>query len=399
MAPERDAEPPRAGKQAVERTEAPPRVEVQASEPWGFALRIALAAVGVGVALWLAVTLREILLQLLIATILATGLNPLVMFLKSHGVPRAAAVLLIYLALIVGLVALGIVVVPPIVQEIDEVLRNAPHYGDLATQFLQDLQAQFPFLPPLDEQILEQVRGLGAQLGAIATQALAVARFALTLFSGLLSTLLVLLIALYLIVDGQRIRDYLISFVPTGRWPRARRVMDAIGVRMGGWLIGQVALILIVGFTSYVGLSLLGIPGAPVLALIAGIGEAIPIVGPIISAVPAVIVAFTVSPVHGALTAGLYLLIQQLENYLLVPKLMERAVNLHPLAVVLALIVGGELQGVLGAIVAVPLAAAIAVVLNEVRHVRHNEADETSRRPVAPPPPGPAGPATAVPEG
>jgi predicted PurR-regulated permease PerM len=106
------------------------------------------------------------------------------------------------------------------------------------------------------------------------------------------------------------------------------------------------------------------------LALIAAVGEAVPMVGPIFSAIPAVIIAFFQSPLQGFLAIGLYIIVQQLENNLVVPKVMERAVSLHPLAVMVALLAGGELLGVTGAILSVPVTAALAVVIHEVRRER-----------------------------
>ena len=141
-------------------------------------------------------------------------------------------------------------------------------------------------------------------------------------------------------------------------------------MRLGGWVSGQILLCVIIGSISWVGLTLIGVPYAVVLALIAGIMEAVPNIGPIIAAVPAVIIAALYSPWQALLVAILYIVIQQLENYIIVPRVMSRAVELHPLAVLLALMVGGELMGVLGAVLAVPVTAAISVIVDEIRAER-----------------------------
>ena len=347
-----------------------PDGSVQRRDLWALALRIIVLALALGIGLWLAVTLRGILLQLLLAIILAAGLGPGVDWLQSRGIPRGPAVLLIYITVIAAIVLFGVAVIPPVIHEIEGVVRNAPTYGERLVGALGDLRTQYPFLPPLDEQLVAQLRGLSNHIGAIATRALSVARLALGIFSGVLDGILVLLITLYLVVDGERVRDYLLSFLQPRQAARARLVTDRMGPRIGGWLLGQIALSVTIGVVSYVGLTILGVDGALLLAVIAAIGEVIPIVGPIGSAVPAIIVALTQSPLLALATAGLYLAIQQLENNLLVPKIMERAVNLHPLAVILALLSGSELLGIAGAIVAVPVAAAVAVVLDEARHVR-----------------------------
>ncbi len=356
--------------------------DLSAAYLWALALRIVVLAVAVGLGLWLAVVLRDILIQVLLAVILAAGLGPLVDRLQALGVPRGPAVLLIYLGLILLLIVFGVAVIPPILDEIERVAREAPAYADALQGFLRQLRESYPFLPPLDEHLTDQLRGLGSQLSLLASQALSVTRLLIRVFAGALNGIMVLLLTLYLVVDGVRIREYLLSFLEPAQAARVRQVADRMGPRLGGWLLGQVTLSFTVGLLSFVGLSLLGVPGAVLLAVIAGIGEVIPIIGPIAAAVPAVFVALLQSPLLGLLTLGLYVLIQQLENNLLVPKIMERAVNLHPLAVVLALLVGSELLGVAGALVAVPVTAALAVILDEVRAARAAPAEPPSPAPL-----------------
>jgi predicted PurR-regulated permease PerM len=294
-------------------------------------------------------------------------------------------VLLIYLTLILSRVAFGFVVTTQFFREIEDLIRSAPQYEILLLGALHDLQERFPFLPPLDAQLTARLRDLSSEFGALVSQVFLLARFALGVFSGLLSVVFVLLITLYLLVDGARIREYMLSFMATEKRGRIRAVTSRMGERMGRWLIGQIALSLTVGACSFIGLSVLGVKGALVLAIIAGIGEAIPIVGPIAASVPAIAVAATQSVGLAIATLVLYVVIQQLENNLLVPKIMERAVSIHPVAVVLALIIGGELLGITGAIVAVPVAAAAAVVLAEFRHQSEDPVEAS------------AGPAAGVP--
>jgi predicted PurR-regulated permease PerM len=161
-----------------------------------------------------------------------------------------------------------------------------------------------------------------------------------------------------------------VAFLPESRQVQACRVAEHIGQRLGGWVRGQLLLSAIIGTMTLVGLTIIGVPYAVLLSLVAAIGEAVPMIGPIVSAVPAIIIAFFVSPVQGFLTLGLYIVIQQLENNLVVPKVMGRAVSLHPVAVMLALLAGSELMGVTGAILAVPVTAALSVIVDEVRSQR-----------------------------
>ena len=353
--------------------------------PWGPATRLVVAATATIVGLWLLLTLRGIVLQILLAIILATGLAPLVNRLQRLGVPRAVSVLLTYALFIAALVVFGIVVIPPLVGQIQDLVANAPQYADRVTGWLGDLQRRFPFLPPLDEQLAEQFRNLGGQLGAIAGRILELGGFVLGALSGLFAVVLVLLIALYLIMYGAQIRQYFLSFLDPARRPRVRSVTDRMGQRMGQWVLGQLALSAVVGVVTFIGLTIIGVPGAVLLAVIAAIGEVIPIVGPILSAIPAIIVALIESPVQGIITLVFYVVLQQLESYVLAPNIVGRAVKLNPLAVLLALLIGGTLLGIVGALVAVPVAAALAVVLDEGRQEDAPATPESSSQDEQPP--------------
>jgi predicted PurR-regulated permease PerM len=212
--------------------------------------------------------------------------------------------------------------------------------------------------------------GLVDRLFGVFSQALLVFQYVLGLFSGLLDVLMILLLALYITTDGPRIGRYLLAFLPADRHEQAARVTGRIFQRLGGWVSGQILLCVIIGSMSWLGLVVIGVPYAVVLALIAGVMEAVPNIGPIIAAVPAVLIAALYSPLQALLVLILYLVIQQLENYVVVPRVMSRAVELHPLAVLLALLVGSELMGVLGAVLAVPVTAAISVIVDEIRSER-----------------------------
>ena len=179
---------------------------------------------------------------------------------------------------------------------------------------------------PIFDQLLQQVANLVGQ-------ALKVVQFAVSFLTTALDSVFVLILALYLTADAGRIRSWLLGFVPPAQRPRASRLAGHVGTRLGGWLRGQILLSAIIGVIVLIGLLALGVPYAVLLALVAAIGEAIPMVGPILSAVPAVLVGLTQSPTTGLLVLALYVVVQQLENHLIVPKVMERAVEIHPLEI------------------------------------------------------------------
>jgi putative heme transporter len=204
-------------------------------------------------------------------------------------------------------------------------------------------------------------------LSEVAAQALAAVGFVVGALGGLVSAVFVLLIALYLIVYGAQIRAYALSFIEADRRPRIRAVTDQMGQRMGHWALGQLAQSTIIGVITFLGLTLIGVPGAVLLAFLAAIGEIIPILGPWLAAVPAIIIAFLQSPTQGFITLAFYFVLQQVGSYLIQPNVVGRAVKLNPLAVFLALLIGAGLLGIMGALVAVPVAAALAVLLDQVR--------------------------------
>lgn len=369
--------------------------ELTESAAWRVAVRTVLLICGLAFAVWLIVQLKGVVVQVLLATILAAGMTPLVDRLtvpralgigrRSWTPPRALVVLVLYLLLVLVVVSIGALVIPPAAADIEDLVRRLPAYARETQQWLTDAAERYPFLPAIDlsQGLASQLSSGAAALAGFMSQALVVVQVALDVLSGALNGVFLLVLALYITGDAERIQRYLVSWVPPDRQEQAARVTGRIGDRLGGWLRGQILLSAIIGGMSLVGLLVLGVKYAVLLALIAAVGEAIPLIGPIISAVPAVIVAFFDSPLKGMLAIGLYILIQQLENNLVVPKVMERAVALHPLVVMLALLAGGELLGVAGAVLSVPVAAALAVVAEEVRAERTQRYNTDPVRPAA----------------
>lgn len=145
-----------------------------------------------------------------------------------------------------------------------------------------------------------------------------------------------------------------------------RKMMIKIEEKLGAWLRGQLFLSIIIGLVSYIGLLIFNIPYALPLALLAGVMEIIPVIGPIISAIPAVLIALTISPILALGVAAMYFVIQQLENHLIVPQVMKRAVGLNPLVVILAIAIGSRILGFAGALLAVPLAVVIQIIAAEI---------------------------------
>ena len=370
-----------------------PEPAIDEATLWRVVTRTVLFAVGTLLALYLLYLLRAVVVQLLMAVIISAGMTPLVDRLappdlanaagnkRRRVVPRPVAVLGVYLTLIGAIVALGAIIIPPAAAQVRDLGRAAPRYLEQFQSWVAGLSDRYPFIPAgLAESIPERLQASLGQLSGVLNQALVAVGLVLDALQGVLNFVFILFLALYITSDSARIRHYFLSFLSPERRAQAEEVGDHIGDRLGGWVRGQIALSGIIGAITLAGLAVIGVPYAVLLALIAAVGEAVPMVGPIFSAIPAVIVAFFVSPLHGFLTLGLYVIVQQVENAVVVPKVMERAVALHPLAVMMALLVGSELYGVSGAILSVPVAAAISVVVNEIRRERAESASATGEQ-------------------
>jgi predicted PurR-regulated permease PerM len=247
------------------------------------------------------------------------------------------------------LIGLATVAIIPFIQQIQILSERFPQYLDGIVKIPgMEAYAQ-KFNEGLFTQ-LSQAGGniIGATIGA---------------FSGALSAILMLVFTIYILLDFDNLRKMFVEIFPKYQQEDALKTLLTIERKLGGWLRGQLALMIIIGVTTYLGLILLGINFALALAVIAGLLEIVPIVGPIISVIPAAIVGFAISPVLGFAIIGLYIIIQQLENQLIVPKVMQKAIGFNPLVTIVALMVGGKLLGLVGAILAIPFTIIIAEVI------------------------------------
>lgn len=295
--------------------------------------------------LWVLYQIKDVIVLLFIALIFMSSLVPVVNYLKRFKVPPALSIAVAYiiiLGVIAGLVSL---MITPVVEQTRSLALNLP---DTIEQLL----------PPgtLDKTIFQD------QITNISKNALTVT---LVIFNNILAFISIAVLTFYLLLERQEIYKFTSHFF-VGKEERVKSVFFKIESKLGSWLRGQIVLSLIIGSLSYVVLFILGVPYALPLAVIAGLLEVVPVIGPIISAIPAVLIAYTVSPII-ALWVGLaFFIIQQLENHLIVPQVMNKAVGLNPLMVILAVSIGGKLLGVAGALLAVPLTVVIQIIIEDV---------------------------------
>lgn len=306
--------------------------------------------------------LRDIIFILFISILITLIIAPAVDFLESKKVPRIIAAMLVFSSIFFVLGSLVLMIAPPLARQLSQLSMIIPQY--LAENFLVIDQSMLKseFSGPLQNVLLEA----SGYFKNITTSFLS---GIFSLLGGVMSALLTVVIAFYLTIEENGVERFVKEAIPQQFQSRALNIIRRVQVKLGKWFVGQLSLGFIVGIMSYVGLYLLGIRDyALVLALIAGLFELIPYIGPIISAIPAIIIALTISVDVAFLTLILYFLIQQFENYLIVPKVMEKSVNLHPIIIIIAIIIGEKVAGISGAILAVPIAAIISIILDDVNN-------------------------------
>ncbi|MEI6510594.1 MAG: AI-2E family transporter [Candidatus Uhrbacteria bacterium] len=308
----------------------------------------------IAVSAWFLWYVRDIVAMLFVALLLAALIDPLADWFAKNKVPRAVAVIIVYLAL--GMVAsvVTVLIVPVIIDQVTQLFGSGPfaavlQQGVLKARTLFDVQN---FLASL-------LSGQSTSVTSVFSQ---VAGF----LSGFVALFVVLVLAFYMIVEEDAARKLFRSFAPVEYQPFIAQMIAKMQTKIGAWLRGQLLLGLIVGVCLFVGLVILNVKYALLLAVLAGLFEIIPYVGPTLSLIPAVIIGFVQSPVKGLAVLILYLVVQQLENHILVPKIMQKVTGLNPIVSIVALMVGVKLAGLVGAILSIPVATMVAVVLEDL---------------------------------
>jgi predicted PurR-regulated permease PerM len=306
---------------------------------------------------------RDALLLIYTSTLMAIGLAPIVTSIqrrrgaRAQRLPRWAAILVIYVSIIGVVVGVALLLLPPLIEQSRALWAALPDMIQRGQQWLMErglLSRELTFREAV-EQTPVNTDVVGAVLGAIGT-----------VLGGVLGVLTVLILTFYLLVDADSIvRTFLRLFRPSDR-ARAHEGCRQVTTKVSAWLGGQMLLAAIIGTTAAIALGLMGVPYFYVLALVAGVGEIIPVVGPLLAAIPAILVALTVSPALALGVAVFYVVQQQFENHVLVPKVMERQVGVSATIVIIALLLGGSLLGIVGAILAVPTAAILQVIFEEL---------------------------------
>ena len=305
--------------------------------------------------------IRDVIVIFIFALIVASAIAPAVDLLEKIKIPRVLGAVIVYI-IVIGLLAFLIsLIVVPVARDIKNLSSNLPEYIDnLSIQFktLQRALSKYQSIIDQFQKFLVKTQERLQNLDLFSTF--------INIFGGIFSFLLALVISFYLSVQKRGVQRILGSISPFNHrdyildlWERTQR-------KLGRWLQGQLFLGLIVGFLVYIGLYFLNVKYALLLAVLAGILEIFPYIGPVLAAVPAVILGFLQAPILGLWVLVLYVVIQQLENYLIVPLVIGRVVGLNPIIVIMALLIGAKLGGIPGMILAVPITAVFAEFVKDL---------------------------------
>ena len=325
---------------------------------------IAMTALAL-IVLWAAFIVRDALLIVYVSVLLSIGFSPIVRIIERQKVlpvarrlPRWLAILILYVA-IIGTVAIVIsLIFPPLVEQASALWKKFPELFERAQAFLMRKGILKQHVT-MGEAVAATPGGGGDAVGKVAG---AIANVA----GGLFGVITILILTFYMLVDSWSLREQALRLFPRHQRARVDAASRVVMEKVSAWLIGQLLLAGAIGGSSAIGLWALGIPFFYVLALLSAIGEMIPIVGPILSAIPAIAVASTLGVKKVIAVIIFFLIQQQLENHILVPKIMSRQVGVSPVTVIISLLIGGALLGVVGALLAVPTAAILQVIAAEI---------------------------------
>lgn len=305
--------------------------------------------------------IKDILIILFISLIFSSALDPFVDWMQERKIPRSVGILLIYVILLITISLTIYLIIPPIAQEIGDLSANSPRYAE---RILSEISSFKQY--SIEHGIIDEIKsGLGSVSQNLQKAASGVFTTVTSIFGGIISFFLVLVITFYMVVEENAIKKLVWSLAPEKHQAYIMHLINRMQKKVGLWLRGQLLLSLLIFILTYIGLSILDVQYALVLAIIAGFTEFVPYVGPILGAVPAIFLAFTQSPTLAIFTAALYFVIQQTENHILVPKVMEKTVGLNPIISISVLLIGYKVAGVAGAILSIPVATAISVLVKD----------------------------------
>lgn len=313
-------------------------------------IKIALTILGI----WLVFTIKDIVVLFFVVLVIVAALSPLVDKMSKY-MPRAISLLIITAVFLALVTAIGFLLIPPVVNQISQLAINLP-------SIINNLNPLFHNLQFIINQYQSNLMNLTSELSGFSS---GIFSTTIGFFTGLVAVVTILVLSFYMLLEQNSFKMFMRNIIPEEHEERVFNIVHKISTKLGNWLRGQGILMIIIGILDWIALAIIGVPYALTLAVWGGLTEIIPYIGPWMGLVPALIVAYTVSPVTALIVLIVYILIQQLEGHILVPKMMSKAVGLSPVIIILALLIGAKLMGMLGVLISVPAAAAISVIVQE----------------------------------
>jgi predicted PurR-regulated permease PerM len=324
-----------------------------------------LVLVFVALSFWLLYRFNQVVFILFIAIVMGTVIRPVVGWLYRRGLPRIAGVILVYLILLALLISFALLLFPLIVDQGTTIAAAVPGYyqslrewmvnypNQLIVRLSEFLPATLPGLQPIQQTAQQMLVSAEQALGYVSLAAKAI-----------FITIVILLLAFHWTLDGPRIIQSLLPLVPKDQRESISELISAMETKISSYLAGQAVLCLVIGIMALVAYLLIGLPNALVLALFAGVLEAVPMIGPMLGAIPAGVIALSIGPSKLIWVIVATIVIQQMENSLLVPRVMRKAVGINPFVSLLSLFAFGSLFGIAGALMAIPIAAVVQLLLD-----------------------------------
>lgn len=336
------------------------------------ATNVAIRIIAVLVGLWFLYLARDVVALLLLSIILTATLDPAIDWMARKKIPRPAGVFVIYIAMVLFIILLVSFLIPPLVSQFKDFAANLPTYGETLADTFAGIEryANSHGIEFSGRDFLQNIAGNFFQSSGQVFSTTA------GVFSFFISMLVIFALTFYMSVKEDGMNSFLVSITPSAHREHVITVANRIKKKIGRWLGGQLLLMLIIFVLDFAALSIFDVPYALILALLAGFLEIVPYLGPIISATLASLIGFLISPVTGFVILGILTAIQQLESHVIAPQLMKKVVGLNPVVVILVLLIGAKLGGTLGAILAVPLATSVGVIIGDLFY--KNETNDAS---------------------
>ncbi|MFO7585482.1 MAG: AI-2E family transporter [Anaerolineales bacterium] len=356
------------------------------SQPYDWTFRrvmwATLVLVFIALSFWLLYRFNQVIFMLFIAIVLGTVIRPVVGWLHQRGLPRISGVILVYIMLLALLVGFLLLFFPMVIEQGTTIATTLPDYYQILREWVSSSPNQLiarlgEFIPPMLPG-LEPEEQTGEETLAAAGQAFG---YLASASRGIFLTTAILLLAFHWTLNGPRTVQSLLSLLPNAQRESISELISAMETKLGHYLAGQSVLCLAIGIMALVAYLLIGLPNALVLALIAGLFGAVPMIGPLLGAIPALLIALSIAPSKLIWVIVATTIIQQIENGLLVPRVMRKAVGVNPFVSLLAIFAFGSLFGIAGALMAIPIAAMIQLLLNQfVFHPGVTEAEGSTGR-------------------